>query len=309
MRYFAHAAIRAELDAYRISHLPPTTQRLLRIVWDGLLCLLLTGGIPLRLAKLTECAFQHLLIKIQFDRRDTSVNLTAFSVNFLVYDLSPGQVLRMEGLFAYNPFNDELQFPTCFEEVLIKLSKGCCFGMSISYILHRLNGSTMFINSAAYGVPALAQQIQLFCGFPVVGTIFSTNMKFLAAERLNSLLKKLCLRAGRIEGRVKISSFNGFTVGEGTHLIIWTEEDVNASGHASVLVIEKDEVTLYEPNIGELRGPRKSLVDIFRFVPTSIAHFEYFSLCTICKTETNGHRAIHDVLRFGYISKSYVVKS
>ena len=141
-----------------------------------------------------------------------------------------------------------------------------------------------------------------------MGTIFSTNMKFLAAERLNSLLKKLRLRAGCIEGRVKISSFNGFTVGEGTHLIIWTEEDVNASGHASVLVIEKNEVTLYEPNIGKLRGPRKSLVDIFRLVPTSIAHFEYFSLCTICKTETNGHRAIHDVLRFGYISKSYVVK-
>ena len=101
-----------------------------------------------------------------------------------------------------------------------------------------------------------------------------------------------------------MNSFTGFVVGDGTHLIFWTSNDLNASGHISVLVIEKDEVILYEPNIGELRGPRSSLIEMFRIVSEAFeafAHLEYFNLCTVSKTEAKDYLTLHDVLRFGYI--------
>ena len=258
----------------------------------------------MRLGKLSMCAVHHLFMKFLFDRRDKAFKLTAFSANFLVYDLSPGYVLRMESLFEHNPFVEELLSPVCFEELLTKLSKGCCFGMSISYILHQLHASRAFINSTAYGVPLLAQQIQLFCESPAVRAIFSSELKILATDKLNTRLQKLHLRAGRIKGPQKVNSFTGFTVGEGTHLIFWTSSDLNASGHTSVIVIEKDELTLYEPNIGELRGPRNSLIDMFRIISEAFeafAHFEYFSLCTVSKTEAKDYLTLHDVLRFGDI--------
>ena len=280
-RYFATLATRAELDAYRLSRLPPSPLRLFRIVWDGVLCLLLTGSAPLRLERLVDCAIQHLLVKTLYDRRSTTIKLTAFSVNYLIYDLSPGQVLRMESLFAYNPFVDKLQFPQSYEEVLSRLSKGCCFGMSISYILHHLHGSRAFIDSAAYGVPALAQQIQLFCESQLVWTKSSTDLMTLTTKKMNQYLEKLCLRAGWIRGPQKVSIFTGIAAVEGTYLILWTKDDLRAAGHASVLVIEKDEVMLYEPNLGELRGPRKSLNSILRIVQNADSVFESFSLCPV----------------------------
>ena len=307
IRVLSETAFRAELDAYRTARLPPSEHRLLRIIWDGFLCQLLRGSVPQRLASLVNCASQHLLNKLLINGRNTAVTLTSFSVNFPVYDLAPESVLRIEGLFAYNPFIDELRFPACYDDVLSAISKGCCLGMCISYTLYSLHGSSSFIESAAYGVPGLAQQIQLFVRFPVVWSNLSPRLWILSIDEINRQLRIIFLKVSSIRGPLKVESLVGCDLSEGTYLVHWTKEDPTAAGHASVLVIETNQVTFYEPNIGEMSCLRKRFT--FSTLPIAFADYAYFSLLTMCSTAAGSshrdQRKLQNLLKQGYISKDY----
>lgn len=304
-RLVQETALRAEVDAYRTSRLPPSDARFLRIIGNCFLCILLTGRASTRLLKLTECAFQHMLMGLTFHRNTSMAKLTAYSVNFPVYGLDPGSKLKMEGLFGYDPFADVVCI-TDVETVLERLSKGCCYGMCVCYILYHLHGRRDFMNAAAYGVPEMAQQIQLFCGTPSCDKNLPPSLKFLAYDRINYRLKKLCLRIEKATGPFPVKALGDRNFEVGCHLVVWNGD---VEGHASVLVVGPEEVILFEPNLGEIRESRAEFKKVVKALNAISFRYERFSLYLVSSTEGKAdakpRALLADALNQCRLTKSY----